>query len=616
MTQKEAAPAALAGVAEGPNDVGSQGNSIVHSIGTGKQEVAPPDAPQNLPWPAPFRIGNDGIYKVGVDDKTQQETCDWIFSPLIIEARTCDQDEQNWGLLLKIQTPSGKWHRWAMPQGFLSGTAYREILFDYGLCIEHWAYKHLHHYLSSAKPQKRLWCVHRVGWFGGTYVLPDKSYGSPDSAEIILQSPMPIKIYRTKGTLEDWQTHIGRFCVGNSRLVFSVSVAFAAVMLKPCGLDGVGFHFVGNSSTGKSTLLTVASSICGGGGDNGFMRRWRTSDNALESWALAHNDNLLPLDEMSQVAPKAAAEIAYMLSNGQGKGRSGKDGVAKPVHEWRLLFLSNGEISLEQKLMEEGRRYMAGQAVRVLSIPADAQAGHGAFESLHGLPDGKSLSEYLQQAVALYYGTPLRAFLQAVTQDLAGMRREVLDMMSHFEREACPVAADGQVRRVAKRFALVAAAGELAARLQVMPWPAGAAFAASRRCLSDWITARGGLGAAEAREAILKVQDFLARHGSSRFSPISAAHERVIPNSAGYKKEEDGETLYLISPPVFRAEICAGGNHNAIARYLADAGFLEKRNDGRLCKNHNVPGVKNPLPLYTIRASILAGVDGEGIGSD
>ena len=448
------------------------------------------------------------------------------------------------------------------------------------------------------------------------YVLPDACYGPPGKEPIILQSSMHINIYRVQGKLEEWQEHIGRFCIGNSRLAFSVSVAFASVMLKIVGMSGAGLHIVGMSSTGKSTVLIVAASVCGGGGENGFTRRWRTTGNALESWALAHNNNLLPLDEISQVSAREAAEIAYMLANGQGKGRANKDGSAKQLHEWLLYFLSNGEISLEQKLKEDGQQYMAGQAVRVIHIPADAAAGYGIFEELHGFVDGKSLSEYLQEQSTKFYGTPLRCFLERVCLALSEYRDFVKNHIAQFEKDDCLKRASEQVRRSAKHFALVAASGELAVKLGVLRWPPGEATKAARRCLHDWIAFRGGLDAAEYRNAVTKVRDFLFRHGSSRFCPKNEAQQRIVPNSAGYRTESTGkdEAFFLISPPVFRDEICAGGDYKNIARYLAEAGYLKRRADGKDCYNHSIPGIKKTLAFYTISASILSEEDEQSGG--
>lgn len=53
-----------------------------------------------------------------------------------------------------------------------------------------------------------------------------------------------------------------------------------------------------------------------------------------------------------------------------------------------ILFLSTGEISLGDKLAEDGRRVTAGQQVRVIDLQADAGAGLGLFETLHGARDG------------------------------------------------------------------------------------------------------------------------------------------------------------------------------------------------------------------------------------
>lgn len=65
-----------------------------------------------------------------------------------------------------------------------------------------------------------------------------------------------------------------------------------------------------------------------------------------------------------------------MLANGQGKARANKEGNAKAIQEWRLSFMSTGELTLADKIAEDGRgQAMAGQAVRMLDIPADGGTG-------------------------------------------------------------------------------------------------------------------------------------------------------------------------------------------------------------------------------------------------
>src|SRR6202011_458590 len=123
----------------------------------------------------------------------------------------------------------------------------------------------------------------------------------------------------SSGTLEDWKGNVGRLCSGNSRLIFAASCAFVGPLLALAGAESGGVHLVGATSTGKSTALQVGGSVLGGGGRAGFVQSWRTTANGLEAVADIHNDLTLFLDELSQLDPREAAEIAYLLANGRGK---------------------------------------------------------------------------------------------------------------------------------------------------------------------------------------------------------------------------------------------------------------------------------------------------------
>src|SRR5262249_48019695 len=73
--------------------------------------------------------------------------------------------------------------------------------------------------------------------------------------------------------------------------------------------------------------------------------------------------------------------------------------------------------------------------------------------------------------------------------------------------------ADGQVQRVARTFGLLAAAGELAIGYCLFPWPEGEAVRAASRCFADWLSDRGGTGAAEIAGAISHLRATIERHG-------------------------------------------------------------------------------------------------------
>ena len=286
--------------------------------------------------------------------------------------------------------------------------------------------------------------------------------------------------------------------------------------------------------------------------------------------------------------------------------RARKNGASRPTTGWRFVFLSTGEMTFEQKIREDKTlRPMAGQSVRVVDIPADAGVGLGAFENLHEFPDAKAFSEHLNHAALTRYGIPFRHYLELLTADLICLKNEASVWLNRFEAEACPPHADGQVKRVATRFGLVAAAGELATEMGILPWSAGTALWAANKCFKDWIDERGGIEAAEAREAITKVQEFIMSHGNSRFENPDSSMER-LNNRAGYRKETGESIEYWIEPGVFKKEICAGGHPKSVCCHLLERGHLILGENGKHSKVQYLSKEKTRARFYTIKSKILS----------
>ena len=133
-----------------------------------------------------------------------------------------------------------------------------------------------------------------------------------------------------------------------------------------------------------------------------------------------NSDNLLVLDEIGQADAKEAGNIVYMLANESGKLRMTKNITARPTSSWCIVFLSTGEITLAQKMTEAGKRAMTGTENRLVNIRADAGAGLGVFETLHGFDEPALLADHLRHAAATFYGTAGRAFLTQAGSDTRG----------------------------------------------------------------------------------------------------------------------------------------------------------------------------------------------------
>ncbi len=70
-----------------------------------------------------------------------------------------------------------------------------------------------------------------------------------------------------------------------------------------------------------------------------------------------HNDSFLVLDEIGEIAnPKELGNIVYMLANGLGKGRMTKQITAKPMHQWKVIFLSSGKKALKTSCKSKDKR--------------------------------------------------------------------------------------------------------------------------------------------------------------------------------------------------------------------------------------------------------------------
>lgn len=390
--------------------------------------------------------------------------------------------------------------------------------------------------------------------------------------------------------------------VGNSRLVFTIATALTGPLLAFVGEESFGFHISGGSSSGKTTALHVAASVGGLP-----VRTWRTTDNNAEAWALAANDGLLMLDELSQADAKAADMMAYMLGNSQGKGRMAKEGCSRKVATWRLVFLSTGEVGLGAKLNELGKSPKAGQAVRMIEIPADAGKGLKLFESLHDFKDGAEFAEHLKVKSGQNCGWAMDAFLSVVAADSEGMPEAVSAGLRKWMDANIPQGADSQVIRVGRRFALVAVAGELAAEMGVLPWEPGEAERAATICFKAWLSARGGIGAAEIEDGLTQVRGFIEQYGQSRFALIDGGFvegDARAMSLAGYRrKDTDGNWEYLVSPSVWTKEVCKGLDGSAIARSGIARGLMVGSGN-RTSHTVHIPGL-GKVRFYHVKASIL-----------
>lgn len=590
--------------------------------GTSSTETDTGDGPGKAvagPAPLAFRLTDEAV--VYYDPDPEKEPLR-ICGRLEVAARTRDAKGDGWGGLLRWCDSEGRAHAWAMPMSLLAGDGneYRARLLDGGLFLApgRKAREFLTVYLQTTRPEKWALCVARIGWHGDNFVLPGATIGPEGAETVLFQPPFETDHYiNVSGTADDWRENVGRFCSGNSRLILAVSCAFAGPALSLVGEESGGIHFVGATSTGKTTALLVGGSVAGGGGRNGFVQSWRTTANGLEATAEQHNDLTLFLDELSQMDAREAGETAYFLGNGRGKARMSRNITARRKPSWSLLFVSAGEITLADHAQTAGKRTKGGSEVRLLNIEADAGAGRGLFEKIHGAESPDAFARKLKEAALRYYGAPLRTYLDFLARNRVEVEKALRNFQRDFLARHVPAGASGEVSRAAQRFGLIAAAGELATDAGITGWEPEEATGAAVRCLQSWLAGRGTTGAADSEAAVNQVRRFFEAHGASRFQPVrypavaagedSPDENQVVVNRAGFRrKTAEGETEFLVLRETFKSEVCAGFDYRMVARVLAERGFLDCQPPD-LTKRVRLPGNLGLIRAFSIKASILEG---------
>ena len=380
--------------------------------------------------------------------------------------------------------------------------------------------------------------------------------------------------YTTRGTAESWRDSVANLANGNYSMMTGVAAALAAPLIGLAGADGFGIHFYEQSSAGKTTTANVAASLYGN--PDVLRLTWYGTALGLANEAAAHNDALMPLDEIGQGAdPVEVYKSAYALFNGTGKLQGAKEGGNRELKRWRTVAISTGEVDLETFIAGAGRKAKAGQLVRLLNIPLCKAV------RFHGHESGKHHADALKDAYQNHHGAAGRSWIQW----LADHQQEAVNAVREAEarwRGIIPADYGEQVHRVGARFAILEAA--LMAGRVITGWDEQTCRDAIQYSFNAWVR-EFGTGNKEHQQIIEQTEAFLNAHGLSRFAPFPYDPGSLpITNLAGYRQKgghEADPVVFYTFPAAFEKEIAQGFNAKMFAEVLKNAGMLTPPNTGR-----------------------------------
>mgnify|MGYP002344834268 CR=1 FL=1 len=534
-----------------------------------------------------LHILDNGLYLVKEkrdEDGELKQTRTFICHSAIIlgEARSLNND--NWKRVIQFHDKDNTLHRLLIPYEHFMGEAQEalKIIANHGLMPPRQAYKKnvFINYIQDYPIEQRFRCVDRAGWHGYCFATPNKTYGNSEDEELLFHSDSKSP-YTVSGTFDEWQ-ELSRLIESHALAVLAFSCAFSGQLVLPLGAESGGFHIYGSSTDGKSTITKASCSVWGN--PKHISKSWRTTDNALENEAEFRNDSFLNLDELRQAVPKAVSDIVYMLTGGQGKARSTKAGKNRDAKQFSLMYTSTGEVTLEEHLRRGNIELDAGLLLRFAHIPSDAGKGYGVFDCINYGIAPQDIGNRINELASQHYGHAGIKWLEYLTQDKDTVMQKAQVLLDSFIEQYSHVK-NGQASRVLRRFALVAAAGELATQAGITGWQQGRAFDAIAQCFNTWLGNLGNGENMEETKTLEHIKAFFEANGTSRFEDLTVIRQadgevirQRIHNRVGYYDPQ--EKTYLVSPTMFKKEMCIGMNEASVKKALIKHGWIKEFIEG------------------------------------
>lgn len=237
----------------------------------------------------------------------------------------------------------------------------------------------------SEATAKRGWCYQRTGWLienagSDEEILSYKGRYLVSNADDGADTPYIGKYdLNKKGTFSAWKTMIHQHVLGQIALEVAVLMGLSPIISCEWGSRNLVYHFMGDSTTGKTTSAILAVSVAGCpnpletrkrlGADGkqlrSLMSSWKGTSNALIGKLDGLDGTLMVFDELSKVEnTEVLTSTLYTISDGAGKDRMMSPTEMQSTNVIRTNVLSVGE----ESLLEKANNQNTGLNIRVCEI--------------------------------------------------------------------------------------------------------------------------------------------------------------------------------------------------------------------------------------------------------
>lgn len=310
------------------------------------------------------------------------------------------------------------------------------------------------------------------GPIGEHFVFGDGTVESkPGSAEVIVAFDGDDK-FSPIGTLDAWQSEIGRVVKNQPLLLFVLCLALLPAILRFIPGMNPLIELIGEPESGKTTAGLLAASVWAGNPSSevGGGMTWDMTVNAFDVVKVAHAGALLFLDEGNLAGAnerdrkEVIRKLIFKASSKGGRKRL-TDKVAPPDVDFAMLSTSNQPL---RNVIHAKAAELDAMRTRMVTVVIDENFGVLTHHP-KGFDTTRGAIEYLRDATKGNHGVASRAFVQRLVKvDPEKLQAKISREMVRFSRKLPSVDGDGNARTT-RIFSAVYAAGVLARRWRVLP---------------------------------------------------------------------------------------------------------------------------------------------------
>lgn len=485
--------------------------------------------------------------------------------------------------------------------------------------------------LNSTESANKVNILHKVGWDKDNtcYSLAFEKDVKPflvnkeeKNKKYFLEFGVNSDEYlRVKGSFEKWY-ELTKLAVGNDMMIFVLGLPFASIWFTPLNIPSLVFHLFGQSRKGKSSLLSVASSVLGISIDKKDFNNWNTTSGGLENLCKPRNDSLLIIDELHEARDTTLIDAPYKLVNGMGANRMAYNQTTsnnKKITTWSVLTLSSGEKSYPDELADRKlqNELKGGMGNRFLDIPAVTEK-FGVFSNVHSFEEQyKDQDESEAKAGADFHkhiigiakknkGHAMLKYLKYVFEiknfddvliEIEILYKEWIDKYfnTHKKINSRNYA---QEHSIALNFAVTAAAMVTACNAEVLPYKKEYVFDVYGRLYNKYLENKGDVELS-AEERLIKKQfkDFIFSNIHSCFYNEAVVENKYYPKDGFYGMQKYGE-YYLLKDRL--QKIIPNIDSKLLISGIKTLGFVKPSSKGDYSHNKHYPLMGRSANFYLL----------------